>query len=534
MISLAVAVLFALSLLPGRTPACLRFAGRVSGGILPDGAAAYCRRLTWVWTGILLTNAAATSLVTLHAAWGVWRFAASLLLSAAVVAGTFAVERRVRNRRFSVSFSTSGSTAAPKPVVKTFESLAKETAFHRARLADTLARKPLFLSTVEPHHMYGTLWRVMLPKAAGCPVDPDVILSPETLLAKMRSADAVFLVTTPSFLARFTAYAEAYDVPQNCVEITTSGALLTADVSAAAKRVFGRAPQEIFGSTETGGVAWRRQEEGNADAALWRVFDPVTVRTAPDGRLVVASPFSFRRRYTLGDGVTLTPDRRAFSLHGRLDRLVKIAEHRVSLPAYEEVLKSLPDVADAALCPLEGPHGSYLGAVVVRTPDAPPLPAKPGLALRQRLLPLFPKGTVPRRYRFVHDLPRNAQGKVRTAALRRILLSGLTEPHVAHVVRTETSWAADFTFDPAASYFRGHFPSFAVLPGVVQLGLARHFAEQAFLVDAPLKAVKKMKFSHAIVPGAQIRFTLTRQSDTVFAYEYKKGDVLCSSAVLCF
>ena len=94
--------------------------------------------------------------------------------------------------------------------------------------------------------MYGTLWRVMLPAAAGCRVDPEIILSPESLVEKMRAAKKVFFVTTPSFLKRFCAYAEQYDVPQNCVEITTSGALLDAETSAAAKRVFGVAPLEIF------------------------------------------------------------------------------------------------------------------------------------------------------------------------------------------------------------------------------------------------------------------------------------------------
>ena len=48
MISLLFAVMFGLSLLPGRKPLCQRFAERISDGIMPDGAEAYCRTLTWV------------------------------------------------------------------------------------------------------------------------------------------------------------------------------------------------------------------------------------------------------------------------------------------------------------------------------------------------------------------------------------------------------------------------------------------------------------------------------------------------------
>ena len=399
---------------------CLAFAERISGGIMPDGAETYCRRLTWVWFAILTFNAMLSCCLVMSfgrrgAFW-------SSVATPVVVASTFLVEGRIRRRRFSVAFHTSGSTSQPKTIVKTFESLAKEVAFHRAWLHPS--PDTVFLSTIEPDHMYGTLWRVMLPAAAGCRVDPEIILSPESLVEKMRAAWKVFFVTTPSFLKRFCAYAEQYDVPKNCVEITTSGALLDAATSAAAKRVFGVAPLEIFGSTETGGVAWRRQGE-SAVPYDWTVFDPVKVKVDAEGRLVVRSPFSFQRNFVMGDGVELAPDRRHFKLLGRRDRLVKIAEQRVSLPEMEEKMKQLDGIDDVALVALEGEKGAYLGAVVVLTaPRDDTAALTPGakiLALRKRLIPIFPKGSVPKRYRFVSELPRNAQGKVQVSALRDLM-----------------------------------------------------------------------------------------------------------------
>ena len=420
MFSAIFAVLFGLSLLPGRKPLCLRFAERISGGIMPDGAETYCRRLTWVWFAILTFNAMLSSclVLSLGRRGAFW----SSIATPAVVASTFLVEGRIRRRRFSVSFHTSGSTSQPKTIVKTFESLAKEVAFHRAWLHPS--PDTVFLATIEPDHMYGTLWRVMLPAAVGCRVDPEIILSPESLVEKMRAAKKVFFVTTPSFLQRFCAYAEQYDVPQNCVEITTSGALLDAETSAAAKRVFGVVPLEIFGSTETGGVAWRRQG-GSAAPYDWTVFDPVKVKVDAEGRLVVRSPFSFQRDFVMGDGVELSPDGRRFKLLGRRDRLVKIAEQRVSLPEMEEKMKALDGIDDVALVALEGEKGSYLGAVVglnaTRDAAASETPGAKILAMRKRLIPLFPKGTVPKRYRFVSELPRNAQGKVQVSALRDLM-----------------------------------------------------------------------------------------------------------------
>ena len=110
---------------------------------------------------------------------------------------------------------------------------------------------------------------------------------------------------------------------------------------------------------------------------------------------------------------------------GRRDRLVKIAEQRVSLPEMEEKMKQLDGIDDVALVALEGEKGPYLGAAVVLSAacDAasPMTPGAKILALRKRLIPLFPKGTVPKRYRFVAELPRNAQGKVQVSALRDLM-----------------------------------------------------------------------------------------------------------------
>lgn len=410
------AVLFGLSLLPGRKPLCLRFAERISDGIMPDGAEAYCRRLTWIWFAILLSCAVAGG--ALIAAFGSRGVICSSVITPIAVAGTFLVEGRIRRRRFSVTFHTSGSTSKPKTIVKTFESLAKEVAYHRSRLG--IAPDTLFLATIEPEHMYGMLWRVMMPAAAKCRVDPEVILTPESLIDKMKGAKKVFFVTTPSFLKRFCAYADQYEIPQNCVEITTSGALLDADTSSAAKRVFGVAPLEIFGSTETGGVAWRRQGGPQASPHDWTVFDPVKVKASPDGRLVVCSPFSFQRDFVMGDGVELSPDGRHFKLLGRKDRMVKVAEQRVSLPEMEERMKTLDGIDDAALVLLDGEKGPFLGAVIVSPAHVGNANAQAMLALRKKLLPIFPKGAVPKRYRFVRELPRNAQGKVLAAELRKL------------------------------------------------------------------------------------------------------------------
>lgn len=503
MLSAIFAVLFGLSLLPGRKPLCLRFAERISGGIMPDGAKGYCRRLTWTWF-VLLCCLAATSLVSLLA---------GAVVSPVAVAAAFAIERAVRSRRFRVVFHTSGSTGASKTIVKTFESLAREVAFHRAHYCEKFGREACsrlaFLGTVQWDHMYGKLWMDMLPKSMGASADRDVIRTPEELIAKMRSAEKVVLVTTPSFLERFSAYADQYEVPRRCVEVVTSGAMLAKQVSDAAERVFGIAPRQIFGSTETGGVADRRFPDES-----FHVFAPVKIALC-DGRLEVRSPFSFRKTYVMGDGADIAPDSRSFVLKGRLDRLVKINEERVNLAEMEEKVRAL-GFADCALAKLSGRRGDFLGCVLV---------AKDGgrgrcaaLELRKMMLPVFPKGTVPRRFRFAAHLPRNAQGKVVASEV------------VALLERTEVP----LRFTGGEHFFQGHFPGMPIMPGVQQLGLAVENAKKSFGFDGAVKMAKKLKFVHIIEPGHDIVLVLEKKGGSEVKYEFREGDALCSSGTLVF
>lgn len=393
MLSAVFAVLFGLSLLPGRKPLCLRFAEKISDGLMPEGAERYCRCLTWVWFVLLSLSTAS-----------VWLIPSGWILSCAVVPLTFFIEKRVRNRRFKVVFTTSGSTGKSKTIVKTFENLAKEVAFH-ARNYRSLGTNVTFLGTVQWDHMYGTLWMKMLPRAMGAKALARVIHSPEELLGEMTLAEKVFLVTTPSFLDRFVKYADQYEVPRNVVEIVTSGARLSGETAAKTKAIFGVTPRQIYGSTETGGIASCRETE------IMEVFETVKV-DRKDGRLLVKSPYSFKRAYLMGDGVELSSDRRTFRLLGRVDRLVKINEERVNLAEMEEKVRAL-GFPDAALVVLPGANGPTLGLVVVGG-------RVPPLKMREKLLPVFPKGTVPKKFRFVAEIPKNPQGKVVAGEIAKI------------------------------------------------------------------------------------------------------------------
>jgi len=96
--------------------------------------------------------------------------------------------------------------------------------------------------------------------------------------------------------------------------------------SSSSARALGSAPCEVLGSTETGGIAWRVQSEGDPESA-WTPFPRARVE-ARDGLLHVRSPQSdLEHGVTTGDAIELATGGR-FLLRGRADRIVKLFDER--------------------------------------------------------------------------------------------------------------------------------------------------------------------------------------------------------------
>ncbi|HAU81132.1 MAG TPA: AMP-binding protein, partial [Stenotrophomonas sp.] len=94
----------------------------------------------------------------------------------------------------------------------------------------------------------------------------------------------------------------------------------------------GVAPTEVFGSSETGGVAWRRW---SAARPQWHPLPGVAWRI-DEGCLAVRSPHLASEDWWLTQDRAVADDGHSFRLLGRADRIVKIEERRVSLDALEQ------------------------------------------------------------------------------------------------------------------------------------------------------------------------------------------------------
>jgi 3-hydroxymyristoyl/3-hydroxydecanoyl-(acyl carrier protein) dehydratase len=84
-------------------------------------------------------------------------------------------------------------------------------------------------------------------------------------------------------------------------------------------------------------------------------------------------------------------------------------------------------------------------------------------------------------------------------------------------------------------WFDGHFPGNPILPGVVQIGWAVHFACELHGFKPGLTALEQVKFKRPILPGARLTLHLKAGGDgRKLRYEYRDADASYSSGTLNF
>ncbi|HET7922452.1 MAG TPA: AMP-binding protein [Gammaproteobacteria bacterium] len=316
---------------------------------------------------------------------------------------------------------TSGSSGAPKCVLKSFAQLRLEVAALErewgAQLGDALV-----IGTVPHHHLYGLLVRVLWPLLAGRPFLTRTCLQPAELRGWARSRRCI-LVSSPAFLSRITDCAVLPEATR-IAAVFSSGAPLPDDCARMLKHDWGHAPIEIYGSTETGGIAWRAWS-GAEQRPWWQRLNGVGIELREEdagARLWVKSDFTWRHDWmATGDLAQLAPDGR-FRLLGRADDVVKFEDKRVSLSEMRTRLTAHEWVQDARLLLVAG-RRTVIGAVVILNDAGRAAFTGSGKlavreALRAWLRQSYEPILIPRKWRFPEHLPDNDMGKIEHARLQ--------------------------------------------------------------------------------------------------------------------
>lgn len=299
---------------------------------------------------------------------------------------------------------TSGSTGMPQRVVKPVSLLDAEAALVAGRFAARIDGCRV-VSSVTPQHLYGLTFRLFMPMALGLPLHAAMLQFPEQLAALDPTHTYAF-ISSPAFLKRLDP---ALTPPPLAFLLSAGGAFAWPDVkhTAAWCNVWA---DEIYGSTETGVIAWRQRTD---NSTAWQLFPDVILRAEGDGWRVLSPLIAGSDGLPLADRLEFVSD--GFRLAGRRDRIIKIEEKRVSLSDVEQRLCALEGIRDAAVVPLLHRSRQTTGAVLVLDATTQAKwrqhPGETERQWRQALRRWLEPVAIPRCWRIVEAIPVNSMNK---------------------------------------------------------------------------------------------------------------------------
>ncbi|GAB3049345.1 AMP-binding protein [Acinetobacter apis] len=403
-----------------------------------------------------------------------------------------------------IVFFTSGSTGKPKQIVRYLKQLLNEVTCLEQHFY--LPKQSVAIATVSHQHIYGLLFKLLWPLHTGRSFYREQLLYPEYVVQMQHRLLGLelsnYLISSPALLKRWSS---GIDLTA-CESIFSSGGKLDSGI----RENINVDICEILGSSETGGIAYKK-----SDDALWSALQGVEIGTIENQQLRVRSTHAMTTDWVLtGDRVDLYPNQ-CFKLLGRVDRIVKLEEKRLSLDAIECAILQLDQIEQCHVLMVEHEHRQVLACVAVLS-DALKLEAKPIVVahLKKELTCLLEKIAIPRRWRFLSKMPINSQSKINHQNLKELFDKNLY-PMVLSEYIEQDHYGFELEFLPDLLCFKGHFPNQPVYPGVGQIAFVDHFAKQIWSDLDWCCGYEQLKFQEVIQPNQVVILALSRKAHKV-------------------
>jgi len=301
-----------------------------------------------------------------------------------------------------VGFLTSGSEGSPKIILKKSRQVLNELSVLQSTL--NVKEHWSILSLVPPYHIYGFLFSVMLPvlgKARAIfttgRIYPD-------LKVELSQCEPDVIVGSPvhyqSFLHSFKS------MPRKCPELfLSSGAPLHDKIIKDFYELTGNHILQIYGSTETGGVATR------CETHLWKPLPGVEIRQSGNkGILEVQSSWaSYENQHSwqrTNDVCKI--EKHGFQLLGRADSILKFHGKRFSASEVEGAILKYKNITEAVVLMVYCDEKEYFAAFYTSS-DKSLIERN---LLNKYLQDCLASYKIPRIIRYIPEIPKLKMGKV--------------------------------------------------------------------------------------------------------------------------
>jgi len=437
----------------------------------------------------------------------------------------------------AIEIYTSGSTGEPKPITKSITQLEHELEALEAQWPSSL--ESVVLSTVSHQHLYGMTFRLLWPLCLGQPFSSFICEYSEDVFHYAQQYSSFSLIASPSHLSRMNTVIDWNELSGLCSYVICSAAPLSRTDSLAVKKLLNTPIREIYGSSETGAIAWRIQQE-SGDDALWQPLPSVELESMADDCLKVCSPHLDKQEpLVLADKVRFS-SKKTFELIGRADNIAKIEGKRVSLTAIESILLDNDWVEAVKVLTLNRKRVETATVIQLTGAGAEQLDTLGRKSvintLKKSLSGNFESVVLPRRWRFVEQMPYNAQGKLPMNTLRVLFeKEPLKWPEIKTKLVKDSKATIECYLPVDLIYFAGHFEGNPILPGVTQVYWAEKLGLELFPVSGSFKRLEVIKFLKIIRPNSSVVINLDyndTKNTVTFSYESEKG--LYSSGRICF
>ena len=439
-----------------------------------------------------------------------------------------------------ITLYTSGSSGEPVRCVKPLKYLEAEV----ATLEKTFGHDQIqsMIASVSPYHIYGLLFRIFWPLLSNRAFATNLIRYPEELMSQTQKKRGLVFISSPAFLKRASSILDLPKLKSDLQGIFSSGGPLEPQTSATFNQVLSHPIVEVYGSTETGGIGYRSVFDPDTPT-YWRPFDQVKLNLSEDQRLQVASPHLPSKGWYQTEDLVEFNTQGQFLLKGRADRIVKLEEYRVSLTEIERHLEAQIWIASAYVLPLQGKTREILGAVIVPNERGWQELAKIGKSrfiknLREKLADHFITTTLPKKWRFLKDVPENAQGKTTQTALKALFHPTQEREILPKILSREqigNHHLFQLILPKNIIYFDGHFENMPILPGVVQIDWAIRFARIYLSVTGSFQKMESVKFFRPIIADTHVTMDISYdKAKKRLIFSYVNGGQIHSSGRILF